>query len=549
MISLTEPGLELNADVLVIGGGPAASWAALAAIERGAKVIVADKGYLGASGAFAASTSGAKVIPPLKDLRDPVKFERYALGGHLSQHAWWDRILDITFEKAPKIYEWGGYEMPQFNGKPAYRGLQGCETMRIMRKQLKRSGVQILDQSPALELLVDEEGAVSGARGFQRQENRPWTVKAGAVILASGGCAWLSKALGCNTNTGDGLLMAVEAGGELSSMEFSAHYVPAPKHSSVTKSAYYRYASFYDESGNLLDGLTKNGHRSTSAIAKELLKGRVFVTLNLNGADNPDMQKLLRLQQPNFMNAFDKVGINPFTEKWEITLLLEGTVRGVGGIRIANKDCGTTVPGLYAAGDAATRELNCGGFTGGAGPNMTWAIGSGNIAGWAAADHARSLGSKATERKVRGVGRTGLVPSSDVTATYDSAAVVKGVQEEMFPLDKNIFRTEKGLLESLAKLNQLWAEVQKNPVQGTAQELQRSRETVAILAAARWAYFAGLERKETRGMHKRLDYPKQDPNQRHYLAVGGLDKLWVRPEPVPEAIVPLPVKEEAVVAA
>src|SRR3954468_23445508 len=77
---LEEPGLELIADVLVIGGGPAAAWAALAAAERGASVIAADKGYFGASGAFAASTSGAKVVPPLKDLRDPVKFERYALG-------------------------------------------------------------------------------------------------------------------------------------------------------------------------------------------------------------------------------------------------------------------------------------------------------------------------------------------------------------------------------------------------------------------------------------------------------------------------------------
>src|SRR6187402_489887 len=108
MSKLDEPGLAVVADVLVIGGGPAAAWAALAAAEAGANVVVADKGYLGASGAFAASTSGAKVIPPLKELRDPVKFERYALGGHLAVHSWWDRLLDITYEKAPKIYEWGG---------------------------------------------------------------------------------------------------------------------------------------------------------------------------------------------------------------------------------------------------------------------------------------------------------------------------------------------------------------------------------------------------------------------------------------------------------
>ena len=68
------------------------------------------------------------------------------------------------------------------------------------------------------------------------------------------------------------------------------------------------------------------------------------------------------------------------------------------------------------------------------------------------------------------------------------------------------------------------------------------------MAAARWSYFAGLERKETRGMHKRLDYPKLDPSQRHYLAVGGLDKLWTRPVPVAEEVVAEPVDFKKVYA-
>jgi succinate dehydrogenase/fumarate reductase flavoprotein subunit len=531
-----ENGLEITAEVLVIGGGPAACWAALAAADRGAKVVIADKGHLGSSGALAASTSGARVIPPVKELRDKVKFERYALGGQLANHGWWERVLEQTWINAPKIYEWGGYEMPTFkDGRPAYGGLQGPEIMKIMRKRVKQVGIQILDQSPALELLVDDDGAVAGARGVQRQENRNWTVRAGAVVLASGGCAWLSKALGCNTNTGDGLLMAVEAGAELSGMEFSAHYSPAPKHSSVTKSAYYRYATFTDEAGNPIEGANKGGHRSTSTLAKALLKGKLYAKLDV-GTEDPRVQQMLRLGQPNFMAAFDKIGVNPFTERWEVTLVLEGTVRGTGGVRIANEQCGTTTPGLYAAGDAASRELTCGAFTGGAGPNMTWAIGSGNISGAAAADYARGLGEKAKTRSVRAVGRAGLAAAEGTSGAFDANAVVRGVQEEVFPYDKNIFRTEKGLLESLGKLSHLWNAVQSTPAQGTPQQIQRSREAASLVAAARWSYFAGLERKETRGMHKRLDHPKLDPNQRHYLAVGGLDKLWTRPVEVAEEI-------------
>ena len=45
--------LDLSAAVLVIGGGPAGAWAAVAAGEAGARVVLVDKGYLGTSGATA----------------------------------------------------------------------------------------------------------------------------------------------------------------------------------------------------------------------------------------------------------------------------------------------------------------------------------------------------------------------------------------------------------------------------------------------------------------------------------------------------------------
>ncbi|MCA0344983.1 MAG: FAD-dependent oxidoreductase, partial [Proteobacteria bacterium] len=42
-----QPTLEgrlIETDVLVVGGGPAAGWAALSAAEAGARVVLADKG-------------------------------------------------------------------------------------------------------------------------------------------------------------------------------------------------------------------------------------------------------------------------------------------------------------------------------------------------------------------------------------------------------------------------------------------------------------------------------------------------------------------------
>jgi succinate dehydrogenase/fumarate reductase flavoprotein subunit len=48
-------------------------------------------------------------------------------------------------------------------------------------------------------------------------------------------------------------------------------------------------------------------------------------------------------------------------------------------------------------------------------------------------------------------------------------------------------------------------------------------------------YHAALQRTETRGMHKRIDFPGQDAEQRYRLLTGGLDDLWTRPEKVRDA--------------
>lgn len=546
-IFYNESGLELQADVLVIGGGPAAAWAAWSASTNGAKVVLVDKGFCGSSGATAPSGTGVWVIPPEKKARWEAKSQREALGGYLANHEWMDRVLDQTWENINLVEQWGYPFAKDETGKSLHRGVQGPEYMKLMRKVVKKAGVEILDQSPALELLLDQDGAVAGARGIQRQENRPWTVRAGAVVIATGGCTWLSKALGCNTNTGDGLLLAVEAGGELSGMEFSGHYALSTLHSSVTKGAHFSWATFTYEDGSELEGAIKGGHRSTSTIARGLLKGSVYAQLD-KARERPTIQQMLRLAQPNFFLPFDRAGIDPFNQRFPITLILEGTVRGTGGIRIVDESCASTVPGLYAAGDAATRELICGGFTGGGSHNAAWAISSGHWAGQGAAAYVRKLGSHAGDRRVRAIGQAGLRSSVESSTPFDSDAVIKGVQEEILPYDKNLFRSEKGLLSSLGKLNGLWRDVQGIPKTGTAREQQRSREAAALVAAARWAYFSGLERTETRGMHKRLDYPQLDPNQRHYLISGGLDKVWVRREAAPDPVAPPQEEREAVAA-
>ncbi|WP_020618153.1 FAD-dependent oxidoreductase [Paenibacillus daejeonensis] len=524
VVTIESAGIELEADVLVIGGGPAGTWAAISAAAEGAKVVLADKGFCGSSGATAPSGTGVWYVKPEDRLRQEAKDSRYTLGGQLADNDWMNRVLDRTYDNMNKLGAWG-YPFPlNDSGDQHRRSLQGPEYMKLMRKLVLKAGVKILDHSPALELLADEHG-VGGAAGVRTQKGGTWRVRAGAVVIATGGCAFLSKALGCNVLTGDGYLMAAEAGAELSGMEFSNAYAISPTFSSVTKTAYYRYASFYYEDGSIVEGA--GSQRGRSVIARNLLQGRqVFASLDQAPAE---IQPMLRVAQTNFFLPFDRFGIDPFKDRFPVTLRLEGTVRGTGGIHITDTDCSTKVPGLYAAGDAATRELICGGFTGGGSHNAAWAMSSGSFAGEGAARYARRLGLLKGTRRLQGLASSPLAGSTDASTAGRTEEAVRAVQAEVMPYNRNLFRTEAGLDDSLGRLDTLWQERREGAV-GRDIGGVKAREATAMTATARWMYRTARLRTETRGMHKREDFPRLDESQRYRLVSSGLDDIRVRVE-------------------
>ena len=205
-------------------------------------------------------------------------------------------------------------------------------------------------------------------------------------------------------------------------------------------------------------------------------------------------------------------------------LRLEGTVRGTGGLALTGFDCATTVPGLYAAGDNATREPICGGFTGGGSHNAAWAMATGAFAGASAAAFAQGRTAPSAPAPQK------LSPAKSQCAV-DPQAIVKAVQAEVFPLDINYFRSHDGLSAAFERLNALWETISSATTEDPAQTLQL-RQAQAMVATARFMYRAALARTESRGMHRRDDFPKQDPAQHHRLIVSGLDTISVRRQAV-----------------
>jgi succinate dehydrogenase/fumarate reductase flavoprotein subunit len=569
-VSGAAAALQLDADVLVIGGGPAATWAALTARSEGARVVFVDKGMCGSSGVAPAATVGHWWVEPAR--REEAIIERDEVGGNLSQRSWTLALLEETWRRWPEVGLTHGYPAGGILRRLTSPGAQLCQGpiyLREMRRRVSHSGVRILDHSPTLELLIDADGEVAGAAGVQRQTHgRRWRVRAGAVVLAAGGCAWRSGSLGSNVNTGDGYLMAAEVGVSLSGMEFSNYYGIVPKGSSMDKNGFNMVSTFYDgdivqsgwseaagasgAGGGLPGGPADAapvipgrpvGTGEKAALIRASLRGPVFQRMDLAP---PQAWEGMRAQMPNFFITLDRLGIDPFRDRYEVEFVNEGTVRGTGGVRIVDDTCWTGVPGLWVAGDAASREAIVGGSSGAGAPNAAWTISSGTWSGRAAAAHAlgrraRIAGATAADAGTRpqtaspgafngltGAGRAGLRPTGIPLPEGAWREVTVAIQDEINPPAKNGLRSQAKLDASLRELESIWRAIRAGlgaprRSTSTAGEQVSTRETAAMAASARWAYLSAAARTESRAMHVREDFTEPDPSQRHRVLVTGVD--------------------------
>ncbi len=351
-----------------------------------------DKGYVGTSGVTATGGPNHWWVPPDPAKRRAAIEQKLAAGFGLGDPEWMERVIDTTWRTLPDLmpyYPFGS----DGNGGRYYSGVRGAEYMRALRAYALAAGVQILDHHPATQLLVNSDGAVCGAQGHARLRQQDYEIWAGAVIMATGGCAFRSGLIGSHGNTGDGYLMAAEAGAELSGMEFSIQYSVSPAWAS-TRTLPYSAARYYDADGIEIVQPPR-GHGHFQALGAALLKGPVYADL----IDAPSaLPPILSAIQPLTSPPFVRKGVDLFKDRWPIKLFGEGTIRGNGGLRIVDRDCRTTVCGLFAAGDAATRELATGAISGGGAVNSAWALTSGQIAGAAAARQALAEGRPKLDR-------------------------------------------------------------------------------------------------------------------------------------------------------
>lgn len=523
---------ELACDVLVIGGGTAGTMAALTAAEHGANVLLLEKAHVRHSGALAMGMDGVNnaVIPGRAEPDDYVAEITRANDGIVDQStvrqtatrgfAMVQRLesYGVKFEKdehgeyaVRQVHRSGSYVLPMPEGKDVKKVLY-----RQLRRREMRERIRIENRVMPVRVLTAGEGAdrrAVGAAGFNTRTGQFVTVRAGAVILATGACGrlglpasgYLYGTYENPTNAGDGYAMAYHAGAELTGIEcFQIN--PLIKDYNGPACAYV---------ANPFGGYQVNRHgerfvdsdywsgQMMAEFAAEVASDRGPVYLKLSHLPEESVSALESIlhstERPTRGTFHSGRGHDYRTHDVEMHISEIGLCGGhsASGVRV-DDHARTTVPRLYAAGDLACVPHNY----------MIGAFVFGDLAGADASQYAAYDGElpadqlrEAHELIYRPLRNPDGPPQPQV-----EYKLRRFVNDYVAP-PKSGARLSLAL-EAFERMRDDIAAMGA----GTPHELMRCAEVTFIRDCAEMAARASLARTESRwGLyHDRLDHPQRD---------------------------------------
>ncbi|MFC9583891.1 fumarate reductase/succinate dehydrogenase flavoprotein subunit [Streptomyces yangpuensis] len=521
---------ELSCDVLVIGGGTAGTMAALTAAERGARVLLLEKAHVRHSGALAMGMDGVNnaVVPGRAEPDDYVAEITRANDGVVDQStvrqtatrgfAMVQRLesYGVKFEKdehgeyaVRQVHRSGSYVLPMPEGKDVKKVLY-----RQLRRREMRELIRIENRvMPVRVLTAPDDGRAIGAAAFNTRTGAFVTVRAGAVVLATGPCGrlglpasgYLYGTYENPTNAGDGYAMAYHAGAALTGIEcFQIN--PLIKDYNGPACAYV---------ANPFGGYQVNRHgerfvdsdywsgQMMAEFAAELASDRGPVFLKLSHLPEESVASLESIlhttERPTRGTFHANRGHDYRTHDIEMHISEIGLCGGhsASGVRV-DDNARTTVPRLYAAGDLASVPHNY----------MIGAFVFGDLAG---ADAARYSPYE------------GELPAGQLAAAHE--LIYRPLRHPDGPpqpqveyklrrfVNDYVAPPKTGAKLSLAveAFDRMTGEIEEMGAT-TAHELMRCAEVSFIRDCAEMAARASLARTESRwGLyHERTDHPQRD---------------------------------------
>jgi succinate dehydrogenase / fumarate reductase flavoprotein subunit len=558
-------------DVLIIGAGGAGLRAALGALAQGAKVGVVCKSLLGKAHTVMAEGGIAAAMANVDSADDWRTHFRDTMRGGKFLNNW--RMAQIHAQEAPErvreLEQWGalfdrtkdGEILQRAFGGHTFRRLchvgdrTGLEMIRTLQDRGVQMGIDVYMECTISRLLKDGN-RIAGAFGYWREQGRFVVFRAKSIVIATGG---IGKAYKITSNsweyTGDGMALAYDAGAELLDMEFVQFHPtgmvwpPGVQGLLVTEAV-------RGEGGILRNKLgerfmekydPKRMELSTRdvvarSIYTEVREGRgtehggAFLDISHKPAD------YVKKKLPSMYHQFKELADVDITAgPMEVGPTCHYMM---GGIRVEAETAQTSLPGLFAAGEAAA-GLHGANRLGG--NSLSDLLVFGRRAGSAAAEYAKTVQTAPIDSgQVEEAARELLIPFERKKEEGENPYTVHRDLQDVMQNLVGIFRTREDLTRAMEELEKLKSRAERLSVEGSRMfnpGWHLAQDLKSMLTVSEAVTRSALAREESRGAHSRIDYPALDATwgTKNNVIVREGDGMALRQSAVPE--IPVELKQ------
>ncbi|MEU2428893.1 L-aspartate oxidase [Streptomyces sp. NPDC007861] len=558
-LTAPAPGWSIDADVVVVGSGVAGLTAALRCSAVGLRTVVVTKARLDdgstrwAQGGIAAALGeGDTPEQHLDDtlvagagLCDPVAVRTLVTEGPAAVRRLIETGARFDTEEGGTIAltREGGHHRRRI----AHAGgdATGAEISRALVTAIRERAIRIIEHALVLDLLTDDDGRTSGITLHvmgEGQHDGVGAVHAPAVVLATGGMGQVfSATTNPSVSTGDGVALALRAGAEVSDLEFvqfhpTVLYLGADSEGQqplVSEAVRGEGAHLVDASGTRF---MVGQHELAELAPRDIVAKGIMRRMQEQGADHMLLDarhfgaEMWETRFPTILAACRAHGIDPVTEPIPVA---PAAHYASGGVR-TDLHGRTTVPGLYACGEAACTGVH--------GANRL-------------ASNSLLEGLVFAERIAMTIAtdRNGAPPAAGEPGTAgapDGGPAVPLLLPEARHEIQRIMTNGAGVLRSAASLDDaadalealhLSAVHDAEESRKAAEPGVESWEATNLLLVSRVLVAAARERAETRGCHWREDHPDRDDTQwrRHIVVRLTPDRRLVVRRTATEALPPV----------
>lgn len=537
MLAVTK---NLETDILIIGGGIAGLMASLSARQQGVNVLIAEKADTRRSGSGASGNDHFLCYIPEKHKNVDIVLNelKNSLFGSNMDVPLAIRFFNESFNVVKDWHNWGinmkianndwtfmGHAFP---GRPRiFLKYDGHNQKKVLTERAKKAGVNILNHHCVLDLTYDENG-VTGALALDVSQKTPTlTLIRTRSVIFTAGCGnrlypakvtpgILFNVSDCPANTSAAIAQSWRIGAKIVNMELPNHHAGPCYFSRGGKNTWI--GVYRKGNGELLGPFVTKATREVGDITGDIWNS-AFTELMLNGQgptfmdctdDSPEDLAFMREGMKSegltgFINYMDEQKIDPSRHLVEFRQY-EPYIVGK-GVQV-DINAQSSIAGLYAAGDTV------GNFR----ADMAGAAVYGRIAGLEAGSSCmkRKLVSCEEQARCEWIQKRIAYYSSfyDKQAGSDWKEANQALQQIMTdyaPPGPEKVRSESLLNAGLHYLSHLRNLTLNQVYTPCSHTLMRLAETLDLMDCGEITMLAALERKETRGLHKRADFQFTNP--------------------------------------